>query len=84
MSQRIDEPVIIEVAINGMTSVERNPNVPRQPDEIVAVEQGGHIYALEADHLAAVVDGEAEPLIPADNAIGNAAVLDALWQRMHG
>ena len=55
-----------------------------QPDEIVAVEQGGHIYALEADHLAAVVAGEAEPLIPADNAIGNAAVLDALWQRMHG
>ena len=36
MSHRIDEPVIIEVAINGMTSAERNPNVPRQPDEIVA------------------------------------------------
>ena len=36
MSHRIDEPVIIEAAINGMTSAERNPNPPRQPEEIVA------------------------------------------------
>jgi 3-keto-5-aminohexanoate cleavage enzyme len=28
------EPVIIEAAINGATTKERNPNVPRTPDEI--------------------------------------------------
>ena len=30
------EPVIIEAAINGATTKERNPNVPRTPDEIAA------------------------------------------------
>ncbi len=29
-------PVILEVAINGMTSKEKNPNAPREPDEIIA------------------------------------------------
>ena len=29
-------PVIIEVAINGMTTRERNPHVPVTPDEIAA------------------------------------------------
>jgi uncharacterized protein (DUF849 family) len=28
-------PLILEVAINGMTSKEKNPNAPREPDEIV-------------------------------------------------
>ena len=55
-----------------------------QPEEVVAIEDGGHIFALEADHLAAVVAGKTEPLIPAQNAVGNAAVLDTLWRRMHG
>ena len=36
MSQRVDQPVVIEAAINGITSAQRNPNVPRQPEEIVA------------------------------------------------
>jgi uncharacterized protein (DUF849 family) len=30
------EPVIIEAAINGTTTKDRNPNVPREPDEIAA------------------------------------------------
>lgn len=30
-----DKPVVIEVAINGNTTKERNPNVPLMPDEIV-------------------------------------------------
>jgi uncharacterized protein (DUF849 family) len=30
------EPVIIEAAINGATTKERNPNVPRTPEEIAA------------------------------------------------
>jgi predicted dehydrogenase len=58
--------------------------VSGQPAEEVVIDNGGDAYALEADHLAAVVAGEAEPLIPARNAIGNAAVMDALWKRMHG
>jgi predicted dehydrogenase len=45
---------------------------------------GGQVFPLEADHLAAVVQDGVEPLIPAANAIGNAAVLDTIWQRMHG
>ena len=57
---------------------------PGQEDEVVAIDEGGHIFALEAEHMAAVVAGEVEPLIPAQNAVGNAAVLDAIWQRMHG
>lgn len=32
----LDSPVIIEAAINGTTSKERNPNSPRTPDEIAA------------------------------------------------
>ncbi len=33
---RVDEQVIIECAINGETRPARNPNVPRQPEEIIA------------------------------------------------
>ena len=29
------QPVILEVALNGMTSKEKNPHAPREPDEIV-------------------------------------------------
>jgi 3-keto-5-aminohexanoate cleavage enzyme len=32
----MSEPVIIEAAINGITTKERNPNTPRLPDEIAA------------------------------------------------
>jgi predicted dehydrogenase len=45
---------------------------------------GGRAFPLEADHLAAVVQDGATPLIPAANAVGNAVVLDTIWQRMHG
>jgi predicted dehydrogenase len=45
---------------------------------------GGQVFPLEADHLAAVVQDGVTPLIPAANAVGNAAVLDTIWQRMHG
>ena len=30
----LDTPVILEAAINGMTSKEKNPNAPRSHDEI--------------------------------------------------
>ena len=36
MTSRSGEPVIIEAAINGATTKERNPNVARAPEEIAA------------------------------------------------
>ena len=51
--------------------------------EIVTT-NGGDAYALETDHLAEVVCDNAEPLIPAENAVGNAAVMERLWEAMHG
>ena len=55
-----------------------------QVKEVVATANGGSIFALEAHHLAAVIAGESKQLIPAQNAVGNALVLDAIWRRMHG
>jgi predicted dehydrogenase len=49
--------------------------------EVVA--DGGWIFTLEAEHMAAVVRQGAAPLIPAANAIGTARVLDAFWRSMH-
>ncbi len=54
-----------------------------QGAEEIVIENGGNRYTLEADHMAAVVAGECEPLIPASNAVGNAAVMDEIWRRMH-
>jgi len=54
-----------------------------KPAEEIVIEDGGNPYTLEADHLAAVVAGEAEPLITAQNAVGNAAVMDEIWRQMH-
>jgi predicted dehydrogenase len=56
----------------------------RGPAEELTVTDWGQAFPLEADHLAAVVQDGAQPLIPASNAIGNALVLDTIWQRMHG
>lgn len=33
-SHRVDEAVILEVAVNGETRPERNPNVPRTPEQV--------------------------------------------------
>lgn len=51
--------------------------------ESLTVTGGGRSFTLEADHLAAVVQDGVAPLIPAANAVGNAAVLEAIWRRMH-
>jgi predicted dehydrogenase len=53
-----------------------------KPPEALTVAAGGQVFALEADHLAAVVQDGVAPLIPAANAIGNAVVMDAIWQRL--
>ncbi len=55
-----------------------------QVEEVVATANGGSVFALEAHHLAAVIAGESKQLIPAQNAVGNALVLDTIWRRMHG
>ncbi len=54
----------------------------RKAKEVV-VRNGGWIFTIEADHMADVIRGRAQPLIPAANAIGTAHVLDTIWKRMH-
>ncbi|MDX9982076.1 MAG: Gfo/Idh/MocA family oxidoreductase [Lentisphaeria bacterium] len=55
-----------------------------KPTETIQIADGGNSFTLEADHLAAVVAGECEPLIPARDAVGNAVVMDRIWREMHG
>jgi predicted dehydrogenase len=55
-----------------------------KPAEEIVVADGGVIFTIEADHMADVVAGRAEPLIPAANAIGNARVLETIWKQIHG
>lgn len=55
------DPVIVEAAINGTTTKDRNPNVPRRPDEIAedavrCLERGAAIVHNHADKVA--VPGE--------------------------
>ncbi|HEX5266687.1 MAG TPA: 3-keto-5-aminohexanoate cleavage protein [Acidimicrobiales bacterium] len=58
-------PVIIEAAINGGTTKERNPNVPRQPEEIAAdaiacIEAGAAIVHNHIDRGGLSVEEAAE------------------------
>jgi 3-keto-5-aminohexanoate cleavage enzyme len=58
-------PVIIEAAINGGTTKERNPNVPRQPEEIAAdavacIEAGAAIVHNHIDRFGIGVEEAAE------------------------
>lgn len=58
-------PVIIEAAINGGTTKERNPNVPRQPEEIAAdalacIGAGAAIVHNHIDRMRGSVDEVAE------------------------
>jgi 3-keto-5-aminohexanoate cleavage enzyme len=57
------QPVIIEAAINGATPKERNPNVPRAPEEIAAdalaaIEAGAAVIHNHID-LAGISEAEA-------------------------
>ena len=61
MAGRSDTPVIIEAAINGTTTKERNPHVPRAPEEIAvdalsSLAAGASIVHNHADVVA--VPGE--------------------------
>jgi 3-keto-5-aminohexanoate cleavage enzyme len=61
----VDHPVIIEVAINGLTSKARNPNVPIEPAEIAAdalacIEAGAAIVHNHIDGMAPTAEAAAE------------------------
>jgi uncharacterized protein (DUF849 family) len=55
------QPVIIEAAINGVTTKERNPHTPREPDEIATdaldcIEAGAAIVHNHIDRVGIAVD----------------------------
>jgi len=77
------EPVIIEVAINGGTTKERNPNVPRTPDEIATdalacFEAGAAIIHNHIDLTGISEDEAAERYLEAWRVV-LAERPDALW-----
>jgi predicted dehydrogenase len=55
-----------------------------KPAEEIVVESPAECYELEADHVAAVLAGEADSLLDGQDAAGNASVLDAIWRSVHG
>jgi len=77
------QPAIIEVAINGVTTKERNPNVPRTPDEIAtdALACFGAGAAIVHNHidLTGVSEAEAAERYLEAWRVVLAARPDALW-----
>lgn len=62
---RSHDPVIIEVALNGLTTPERNPHVPRTPDEVAAValrciERGASVVHTHNHSIALAPDEAVE------------------------
>ncbi|MDA3962002.1 MAG: Gfo/Idh/MocA family oxidoreductase [Planctomycetota bacterium] len=57
-----------------------------KPSEDIVIAKGGHIFALEAEHLAAVVSGAGNPAIDLspEGSIANGHVLDTIWKQIHG
>jgi 3-keto-5-aminohexanoate cleavage enzyme len=83
VSHVASEPVIIEAAINGATTKERNPNVPRTPDEIVTdalacFEAGAAIIHNHID-LAGIGEAEAAERYLEAWRVVLAKRPDALW-----
>jgi len=77
------EPVIIEAAINGATTKERNPNVPRTPDEIAVdalacFEAGAAVIHNHIDLAGLTVAEAAERYLEAWRIV-LAERPDALW-----
>ena len=50
-----------------------------EPDEVVTC-PGADCYRLQLERFAGVCAGEVEPLRPIDDAVGNMAVIDALFE----
>ncbi len=69
-SHRVDGPLIIEVAINGMSSKERNPHVPRSAQEIISdtlacVNAGANLIHAHNDDIAMTGEEAAENYLAA-------------------
>lgn len=67
-------PVILEVALNGVTTPERNPAVPRRPDEIAAdaircLDAGATIVHTHTEAFALPAEEAAEQYLQAYRAI---------------
>ena len=67
---RVDEPVILEVAINGETRPERNPYVPRTPDAIMAdvfacLDAGANLIHAHSDDIMLAGEAAAERYLAA-------------------
>lgn len=80
---RHETPVILEVAINGMTSKEKNPNAPRSPAEIErealrAFALGASIVHAHNGDIALTGQAAAEDYLAAWRPILH-AVPEALW-----
>ena len=66
----MSDPVIIEAAINGMTTPERNPHVPRTPEEIASdaircLDAGASIIHAHNHDITLTGSAAAEPYIQA-------------------
>ena len=80
---RIDDAVILEVAINGETRPARNPHVPRTPEQIVAdaracLDAGANLIHAHCDDIALAGRAAAERYLAAWRAIVRERP-DTLW-----
>ena len=66
-------PVILEVALNGLTTPEQNPAAPRQPEEIAK-----DALACFAAGAAIVHTHSDDPLLPPEQGAATSAELDAV------
>jgi len=80
---RVDEPVILEVAVNGETRPERNPHVPRTPEAIVAdvfacLDAGANLVHAHNDDIMLAGEAAADRYLAAWRPILDARP-DTLW-----
>ena len=76
----MEQPVIIEAAINGLTSKEENPNVPRSASEITA-------DALECLEAGATIVHNHVDVVMVDGLPAAACYLESwepVWQKVPG
>lgn len=65
MGDPVSEPVVIEVAVNGVTKPDRNPHVPQTPDEIATdaiacIDAGAAIIHVHNAEMGLPVDAAAK------------------------
>ncbi len=63
--------------------MDKTPIVPGPPPrDVRSVNAGGELYAIEADHFAAVVAGEIPPAVTHEDSIGNMQTLDEIRRQI--